>query len=430
MINRWQWISTQLSKKLWIKSAGFALGGVALAFVGILVEPYLPQALSLPTEQGSARNILNILASSMLAVTTFSLSIMITAFSGASAVSPRATDLLMADQTSHNVLAIFIGAFLFSLAGLIVLHMGFYDDRDELILFAVAIMMVVAVVIAILRWVDHLTKFGRMGDTINRLEQATIHALKDRLDNPFLGGVPLMGDNQIPHENFPVFATDIGYIDFFDAEKLERIADSSSAEFYIDALPGSFVHYGAPLLYASKSVDENLHKEIQAAFCIGRTRNFLQDPRFGITVMAEVACRAVAGDVSDSGTPIDLIGRMVRVLSHLKERESTKTAEVRFKRLHVPPINIQEYFDDFFPPVARDSGNLIEVHMRLHKALNALQALEDKEITQQVKRIRKIALEFAELSLTLKREITLLHKIANYYLETDELKSNTHQKDI
>src|SRR5690606_32807760 len=107
-----------------------------------------------------------------------------------------------------------------------------------------------------------------------------------------------------------------------------------------------------------------------------------------------VACRAVAGDVSDSGTPIDLIGRMVRVLSHLKERESTKTAEVRFKRLHVPPINIQEYFDDFFPPVARDSGNLIEVHIRLHKALNALQALEDKEITQQVKRIRKIALEF------------------------------------
>ena len=130
--------------------------------------------------------------------------------------------------------------------------MGFYDDRDEFILFAVAIMMVVAVVIAILRWVDHLTKFGRMGDTINRLEQATIQALKDRLDNPFLGGVPLMGDNQIPHENFPVFATDIGYIDFFDAEKLERIADSSSAEFYIDALTGSFVHYGAPPLYASK----------------------------------------------------------------------------------------------------------------------------------------------------------------------------------
>lgn len=166
MINRWQWISTQLGKKLWIKSAGFALGGVGLAFAGIIGEPYFPEELRLPTAEGAARNILNILATSMLAVTTFSLSIMVTAFSGASSVSPRATDLLMADQTSHNVLAIFIGAFLFGLAGLIILHMGFYDDRDEFVLFVVAILMVVAVVIAILRWVDHLTTFGRMGDTV------------------------------------------------------------------------------------------------------------------------------------------------------------------------------------------------------------------------------------------------------------------------
>lgn len=418
MINRWQWISTQLGKKLWIKSAGFALGGVGLAFAGIIGEPYFPEELRLPTTEVAARNILNILATSMLAVTTFSLSIMVTAFSGASSVSPRATDLLMADQTSHNVLAIFIGAFLFGLAGLIILHMGFYDDRDEFVLFVVAILMVVAVVIAILRWVDHLTTFGRMGDTINRLEQASIHALKDRLKNPFLGGVPLIGDNKIPQQSHTIFATDIGYVDFFDAQKIQHLAEKAQANFYIDALPGSFVHYGAALLYSDKLVDEHLHQEIQAAFSIGRTRNFLQDPRFGIAVMTEVACRAVAGDLSDSGTPIDLIGRMVRVLSHLMERKDAKTADVRFTRIHVPAINIGEYFDDFFPPLARDSGNLIEVHIRLHKALNALQALEDTEITQQVERVRGIALEYAELSLTLKRDIEHLQSIANYYSKT------------
>src|SRR5690606_41571550 len=71
------------------------------------------------------RSLLNIIASSMLAVTTFSLGVMTAAFSAATTnVTPRATRLLMEDDLTNNVLSTFIGAFLFSIVGIIVLKTG------------------------------------------------------------------------------------------------------------------------------------------------------------------------------------------------------------------------------------------------------------------------------------------------------------------
>lgn len=415
MISRGQWLRMQLGKKLWIKSAGFALAGILLTAVGMALDRHLPAALFTEVDPNAARSILNILASSMLAVTTFSLSIMVAAFSGASNVSPRATDLLMADQTSHNILAIFVGAFLFSLVGLITLNLKHFDARDEFVLFLMSIAMVIAVVIAILRWVDHLTRFGRMGDTINRLEQVTLRALQDRLANPFLGGAPLLDANAdaiTEDKACAIYAADIGYVDFVDMQRLQDVATEHQCHIYLRALPGAFIHHGVPICHTSAPLDDKARASLLSACVIGHKRNFLQDPRFGVSVLAEVGSRALSSAINDTGTPIDIISRAVRILSSLAERETSASAAVIYPAVFVPPIAIDEYFDDFFSPIARDSANLIEVHTRLHKALHALEALGDRQITQSVQRYRAIALEYAEVGLVLECDKALVRKIA------------------
>lgn len=73
----------------------------------------IPESVSVKVGAEAVDNILNILASSMLAVTTFSLSIMVTAYGSATTnVTPRATRLVVEDVTTQNVLATFIGSFL------------------------------------------------------------------------------------------------------------------------------------------------------------------------------------------------------------------------------------------------------------------------------------------------------------------------------
>lgn len=138
MISRWKWMLKQTFKKLWFRATLFAIVAIITALLSILFKSMIPESVSVKVGAEAVDNILNILASSMLAVTTFSLSIMVTAYGSATTnVTPRATRLVVEDVTTQNVLATFIGSFLFSLVGIIALNMGAYGERGRVILFIV-----------------------------------------------------------------------------------------------------------------------------------------------------------------------------------------------------------------------------------------------------------------------------------------------------
>lgn len=50
------------------------------------------------------------------------------------------------------------------------------------------IAVIILIVYTLLRWIDHLSKLGRVGETIDRVEVATISALVSRRKLPYLGG--------------------------------------------------------------------------------------------------------------------------------------------------------------------------------------------------------------------------------------------------
>lgn len=95
MIARWRWMLVQLTKKLWLRATLFSLLGVATALISILLKDSIPFSLSARIGADAVDKILSIIASSMLAVITFSLSTMVTAYGAASSgVTPRATTLV------------------------------------------------------------------------------------------------------------------------------------------------------------------------------------------------------------------------------------------------------------------------------------------------------------------------------------------------
>jgi len=48
------------------------------------------------------------------------------------------------------------------------------------LLFAVTIAVVILIVYTLLRWIDHLSRLGRVGETIDRVEGAAIEAIEHR----------------------------------------------------------------------------------------------------------------------------------------------------------------------------------------------------------------------------------------------------------
>jgi uncharacterized membrane protein len=123
-------------------------------------------------------------------------------------------------------------------------------------------------------------------------------------------------------------------------------------------------------LYVEGSrLTEDQTKKICAAFTCAKTRNFDQDPRFGLIVMSEIASRALSPAVNDPGSAIAVIGRLVRILSEWTTHVPQK---VNHPGIYVPGLAAKDLIDDAFRPIARDGAAMVEVQIRLHKALVAL----------------------------------------------------------
>lgn len=427
MILRWQYAFKQIGNRLWFRASLFVLLGIAAALVAVISDPLIPQHL--PTRIGSdaVGPILNILASSMLAVTTFSLSIMVGAFGAASSnLTPRSTKLLMEDATTQNVLAVFIGTFLFSIVGIAALNTGYYNEKARFVLFVFSICVIALVTFTILRWIDYLARLGRVGETTERVERAASKAIDSRLGNPYLGGHhdAAVSDLHIK-AGVAVFARDTGYVKTVDMSAMQAAAKALDTDICLRALPGSLVHpaYALAIILppennrvaSTHSLDQHrqCEEKIRKAFIIGSERSYDQDPRFGLIVLSEIASRALSAAVNDPGTAIDVIGRGMRLIFRWIEKQAEPdNGGVAYENIYVPEITISDLFDDLFAPIARDGASAFEVQIRLQKALLALATAGDAIIRLSCEKQSQHALERAEKALVLESEKQILRDIA------------------
>ncbi|CUR47721.1 hypothetical protein BN2364_3280 [Alloalcanivorax xenomutans] len=413
MFSKWQWLLVQFSRALWVRATAFAILAVATSLLAIIGQRWLPPDIPVSIGAEAVDTILNVLASSMLAVTTFSLSVMVSAYSAATTnVTPRATRLLMQDTTTQNVLATFIGSFLFSLVGLVALSTGAYGEGGRVILFLVTLVVIVIIVVTILRWIEHLSRLGRVGETTDRVEQATCAAIIQRAANPALGGKPFSPDQPIPDQALPVYPTLVGYIQHVDVEALAQWAEQNDAEIYLTALPGGFVHPARPVAWLIGATDDDA-SSVREHFTVDDERSFDQDPRFGLVVLSEIASRALSPAVNDPGTAIDVIGRAVRVLHHWHTQRGEADDTVRWPRIRVPLLDEREFFDDLFNPIARDGAALLEVQIRLQKAFEVL-ASYGGSFRASARLHARLALARAEQALALERDRAELQELARW----------------
>lgn len=428
MISLWRRRLEKIAQLMWVRAALFAVLGIAAALLAVLLAPFVPDELPAKIGSDAVHQILNILASSMLAVTTFSLSVMVASYASATNnVSPRATRLVREDPTSQNVLAVFLGSFLFSLVGIVALNTGYYSDKGRFVLFVVSIGVIGIIVFTMLRWIDHLTRLGRVGETIARVESATRDAINVRLKNPFLGGITL-GDE---HENvmqlgLPTYPPRIGYVAYVDVQSLQIAAEELDADIFVRALPGSFVYTSRPMaIVALRNLDEGKRaeresdgndamKKVRNAFEITDERSYSQDPRFGLAVLAEVASRALSPAINDAGTAIDILGRGVRLMAPwVSEKSNIDAEEAECDRVFVPPLKTEDLFDDLFSPIARDGARIAEVQIRLQKSLLALAEMGDAAAGTAALRHSQQALERTEAAFELNFDKKSLRLIAD-----------------
>jgi uncharacterized membrane protein len=367
---KWQFLLSRFNRQLWVRAASYGLVSIATALVAALLGPYLPLDKVHWLGADAVKDLLTIMASSMLAVATFSLSVMVSAFAAASSsATPRASTLLIEDRSAQRALSTFIGAFLFSIVGLIALSTGAYGPSGRVVMFGVTVVMIGFVVVTLMNWIDQLARFGRVGETVDRVEAVTERALEERARRPRLGGAPAV---EVPERARPLVAQRIGYVQHLDVSRLQSLAGEHALRIHVALLPGAFTHPGRALLHVEGEVDDALVAALCGAFTVGGSRTFDQDPRFGLIVLAEIASRALSPAVNDPGTAIDVLGTVGRLLCRYAQLCAEADNGTVHDRVHIPDLGVDDLFDDVFMPIARDGAAMVEVGLTLQRVFGAL----------------------------------------------------------
>ncbi len=385
-------------KRLWVRVMIMGFLAVVAVAVSSVTESWIPEKFGTALTGEAADRLLSIIANAMLAVTTFSLSVMVSIYrSTASQWTPRIHRLIIQDLTTQNTLAVFIGAYVYALISIIMRELGVFDDKRAFVLFIMTVVVLAAIVGYLIRWVLHLQSFGSLIDTSRQVEKTTRNSFQERLSNPCLGANPLV--DEIPDDAETFRATETGYIEHIYPESLNEVAKNHGKEIYLLRNVGSFVYINEPLLKIrtvgepsdDTHTEDTLKDGIKAAVILGDLRTYDQDPRFGLIVMGEMACKALSPGINDPGTAIDVINRVGRILTDYLDETSTSRDEV-LEHIFVRPLDPHDLIEDSFAALARDGGSVVEVQMALQSTLKALMAHPDEGLS-------RAAREAAELHL-------------------------------
>jgi uncharacterized membrane protein len=355
----------QVIQRMWFLPAAFSLAAVLTLLVAFGLAQLVPDRLPFTLSTEAVESILTVLATSLLTVAVFALSTIVSALASASTqTTPRAVPLIVGDRSAQTSISVFIGAFLFSIVGIIGLSAGIYSEAGRLLLFAVTLGVVVLVVAALIRWIGQISAIGRVGETVDRAGEAAENAFRAVPGQGLLGCRALEGEAG----GNPVLSPKIGYVQHIDLGQLQELAEEHDLVVTVTARPGAYAAPDRPLLMVEGTTDEALAEKLAGAFVVGRARTFDSDPRFGLIVLSEIASKALSPGVNDPGTAIGVVSTLVRVLAERPEDEG----ELKYDRVLVAPLDPNDLMADAFRPIARDGAANIEVMLRMIAGLKTL----------------------------------------------------------
>lgn len=384
-MNRWRYYWRVLRTQIWFRAGLYAAFGVAAALIAALAAPLVPKEMADRLGGESVEAILTILASSLLAVATFSLGAWVSAYTAVSqAASPRVATLVTSDESTQKALATFVGAFLYAVVAVTAIHARYYGAEGRAVLYLTSLVVVSLVAFRLLAWINRLSNLARLGHMIELVEERTAEWLKTHPPAP--AGPP------VPGEEFNAPAT--GYIQNIDLPSLQRLAGEKGGHVEILAPVGSFRRRGEALGRVSFAAsDEQTLESLRSAFSIARSRTFDQDPRFGLIVLGEIAARALSPGVNDPGTAAEVAGVAVRLLDNWGRR-APEEADVNRENDRVirPPLDPADLVQDVFGPLVRYGMGDLTVAIRVQKGLRSLAAC-DSAVSEAA---RRLAVETAQ----------------------------------
>ena len=377
-------LADDLHHSYWFLPALMALLAIVLAGTMVTLDAWVgPSWLErvpwlYTTHPGGARLVLSAIGGSMITVagTVFSVTIAAVVYASGQ-YGPRLLSNFMSDRGNQVTLGTFIATYLYCL---LVLRTIRSPEEDGIgIGFVPNMALLVAVVLALcsiavlIYFIHHVPSRIHISSVIEGIGGKLLGDIERRF--PRFIGAPPEGDQPVttsdggdPSQVFgektggaspvAVQARGTGYIQVIDDGALLEYASSDDLLLRLHYQPGDFVHVGRTLLEVSprERCREESMEALAAAYALGARRSALQDMRFLIDELVEIAARALSPGVNDPFTAVTCLDWIGAALSDLARRELPSHLRVDAAgvlRVIAHPLTFDRFLDQSFGALAQ-----------------------------------------------------------------------------
>ncbi len=333
---------------------GFAAGLALVYLDALLGEAWLGRfEWFYGSRPEGARALLSTVAGSTITVAGVVFSITLAAVTFASGqYGPRLLSNFVRDRGNQATLGVFIGTFLYCLVVLRTIRSVEEASADtsgamreafvpHLAMFGALALAILSIGVLIY-FVHHVTDGIHINNVIAKIGRGLLADIAARDDEG--PGVSASGI-ALPAAGSTIAATRTGYVDALDEEALLALAIERDLILTVLAIPGDFVHRGRPLLRVAPAGADAPHA-CGDLFAISRKRSALQDLRFALDELVELAARALSPGVNDPFTAIaciDWLGAALSDLASMPSRPCSLSDPAGHVRVVVPRLTFADY---------------------------------------------------------------------------------------
>ena len=337
----------------------------------------------------SAQSVLGAIASGMMGLTAIVFTVAyITAQFNSVAYSPRVALVFVRDPALFHSFGLFVATFILSLFTL-----AWVDRESSQIVPVISMVMVGFFLIASMlafAWLVRGVIDLQITNTLQSLGdrgRVVLRQTFDRLE-PEGGSSAQMSDIDIELRARPVTQV-LKYtgaprsIAKFDVRTLVRMAYDADALIELDCAVGDTIVYDTQLLQVRGATRPVSEQALLRAIDLSIERTFVQDPKYPIRLLVDIAIKALSPSINDPTTAVQAIDQLEDILRRLGRRALD---DVQAKdrdgivRLTYPTPNWEDFLRLSFDEIRYYGANSVQVTRRLRSALVGIaESINDPE---------------------------------------------------
>jgi uncharacterized membrane protein len=357
---------------LWLIPMLCVFAGVVLSLITITIDRWLgPNWLPSNVTGGpdAALAILSTVAASMVTLAALVLTItMVVVQLAMGQFSPRIVRSLLQDRPSQLAIGVFVATFAHAMLVMREVQFagGGKEDSVPGLSILVAFLLVIASIIVLVSYVDHLGRSLRVAALIE-LVGTDIRALVDRTYSD--KGTPVRSEPGV------VVAAKSGVVFHVDHERLVELARRADCLLELVPTLGDFVPAGAALARILPADAPVAHGDVCDLIDLGPERTMDQDVAYGMRMLVDIAERGLSEPFLDPTTTVQAIDRLHDCLRQMANRpfpDGRYRDDAGAVRLVTPTIDWDGYVRLAFDEIREAGASSPQIPRRLSAALEDL----------------------------------------------------------